>query len=789
MAMDPSFAGLPDFDDFLVDDHDFVPISNQHPDLINEVDFSVPSSLDLNFLENPFLPPDLGTASLSPPVPVDAAVEPNAPSPASGSSSLSSVGTSPGGNSSSDDSEYSETVIKYMTQILMEENIEDKPLMFYDPLGLQVTEKSFYEALGEKYPPSNQYQQAPEYPPSSNQYKQAPYLHRNVDSPDDVFSESTGDYGTNSSSTTTSTEPQWLGDLGEYWSPFSQGTDHHGDFVFQTNGGSQLVAHPSKAVYNNVGDGLELLGQNLFTDSESMLQFRRGVEEASKFLPQGNQLVFDVESSMVLPEWKGEQLKLDKSERESSPAGSKGRKNHEREDIDLEEGRSNKQSAVYTEDSDLSEMFDKVLLSTDSLSLCCNDGTLQNEGGKVSQTNEQPQGANGGKTRAKKQDKKKDTVDLRTLLILCAQAVSACDNRTANELLKQIRQHSSPLGDGSQRLAHFFANALEARLAGTGTGTQIFYSALLSKRVSTFEILKAYKVHLSACPFKRISLFFANKMICKAAEKATSVHIIDFGIEYGFQWPILIHKFSRRAGGPPKLRITGIEFPQPGFRPTETILETGKRLAEYCERFNVPFEYHAIASQKWETIQIEDLKIDRNEMLAVNCFYRFKNLHDETVEDTSPRNAVLNLIRRMNPDIFVHTIVNGAYNGPFFVTRFREALFHFSALFDVFDATLSCESQQRLMLENEFLGREAMNVIACEGLERVERPETYKQWQVRTTRAGFRPLPLDQELMSIFRCKMKEWYHKDFVLDEDNRWMLQGWKGRIVYASSCWVPA
>ncbi|KAG4974008.1 hypothetical protein JHK87_030829 [Glycine soja] len=38
-----------------------------------------------------------------------------------------------------------------------------------------------------------------------------------------------------------------------------------------------------------------------------------------------------------------------------------------------------------------------------------------------------------------------------------------------------------------------------------------------------------------------------------------------------------------------------------------------------------------------------------------------------------------------------------------------------------------------------------MNAIACEGSERIERPETYKQWQVRNTRAGFKRLLLNEE--------------------------------------------
>ncbi|KAK4286538.1 hypothetical protein QN277_003081 [Acacia crassicarpa] len=143
----------------------------------------------------------------------------------------------------------------------------------------------------------------------------------------------------------------------------------------------------------------------------------------------------------------------------------------------------------------------------------------------------------------------------------------------------------------------------------------------------------------------------------------------------------------------------------------------------------------------------------------------------------------------MKPDLFVQCIANGSYNGPFFVTRFREALFHFSALYDMYDTLVPRENQWRLMLEKEMYGRAAMNVVACEGLERVERPETYKQWQARVSRAGFKQLPLNRELMAKFRDKIEAWYHKDFLFDEDSNWMLQGWKGRILYASTCWVPA
>lgn len=81
-----------------------------------------------------------------------------------------------------------------------------------------------------------------------------------------------------------------------------------------------------------------------------------------------------------------------------------------------------------------------------------------------------------------------------------------------------------------------------------------------------------------------------------------------------------------------------------------------------------------------------------------------------------------------------------------------------------------------------------MNIVACEGTARVERPEPYKQWQLRNQRAGFRQLPLEQDIVKEVRAKVQRRYHKDFLVDEDDYWMLQGWKGRVIYALSCWKP-
>ncbi|GLU11590.1 hypothetical protein SLE2022_283270 [Rubroshorea leprosula] len=785
--MDPK---SPEFSDYYIngiqDGQDTILTNpDQNPSLTNGFDFHVPSP-DLSFMDVPFLPSNSEPAASFPSsVSVSGADE---------VSFTATTGWSPGGDSfpPASDTESSDPVLKFISQILMEENVENEP--WEDPLALRYTEQRLYEALGQQYPPP------PPPPPPINEPQLV--LNQNMESPNtdvsgSIYGCATNNHPSTSPETGTGTDNLWGEDVG-FQNPALLQVPLPSDHNFQSNSNhlSSQFSAESNDTLGNMGNSLmepsatELMVQNIFSDSESVLQFKRGFEEASKFLPTSNQLIINLESSTFATNQKegvsNVVVKEDKRERQQSPDRSKGGKNHERENRDLEEERSTKHSAVYVEEGELSDMFDKVLLYAFKP---VDNEDVKHEESRTLQKNEHPSESNGGKSRSKRQGKKKETIDLRTLLILCAKAISSFDNRTAGELLKQIREHSSPSGDGSQKLAHYLANGLAARLDGSGSRIQNFYGFLTSKKVTAADKLKAYKVHLTACPFKKLAIAFANDMISKVAEKATALHIVDFGIDYGFHWPILIHLLSMRPGGPPKLRITGIELPQRGFRPAERIEETGRRLARYCERFNVPFEYKAMAVQNWDTIQLEDLQIDKNEMLAVNNFYRFEYLLDESAQVDCPRNAVLKLIKSMDPDIVIHSVVNASYNAPFFVTRFREALFHFSAMYDMLDTTVPREEPARLMIENEVYGRQAMNVVACEGSERVPRPEVYKQWQFRNIRAGFKPFPLDQELMQELRHKLKTCYHKDFVIDEDGDWMLQGWKGRILNASSCWVPA
>eukprot|EP00252_Welwitschia_mirabilis_P025278 TRINITY_DN7821_c0_g1_i1.p1 TRINITY_DN7821_c0_g1~~TRINITY_DN7821_c0_g1_i1.p1 ORF type:complete len:791 (-),score=146.94 TRINITY_DN7821_c0_g1_i1:553-2925(-) len=758
------------------------------------------------------------------------AVQANAFSPASSSSSSSlsssssvstasapSMATSTKADGESEDTElFSDLVLKYINDMLMEENLDEKKCMYQECSAFQATVKPFYDILGESYPPPCSQTAETEQVPL-NDYStpdQASASHYTSSASSDSFLRQTAP-GT--------AKDQYLGFVKPDLSFKIEDSSWIGN-LFESqlrNGFESSIGLPSQASFNTVLNGDQNSQIYDIKVQPSSIHKISRPDLFSGFVPPVNGAVNRSKSSssseedhtarivnasislngphVATVQNKSEQswndLKILQAEEDKNASEPKKRedflnasernKNVHRYEVDIEDRPSNKHSAVYSDNVVRTETFDEVLLcqtrNGKNFSVI-QQQVLRNGTSKNSQNAESSKSSKG---RRKKQGKK-EMVDLRALLIRCAQSAASGDNKGAEEILKQIKQHASPYGDGSQRLAHYFAEGLLARLSGTGCQ---LYTMKKAVRFSAAEILKAYHLYIMSTPFKKMAHFWSNQTIMDVTEKATSVHIVDFGILYGFQWPCLIQTLGNRGGGPPRLRITGIDFPQPGFRPAERIEETGRRLKDYAESFGVPFKYKAIAT-KWESLKLEDLELgDSDEVLVVNCMFRMRNVMDETVVAESPRDIVLNKIREMNPKVFIHGVTNGAYNAPFFITRFREALFHYSALFDAFDATIANDHPERLVLEGEIFGREILNVVSCEGLERVERPETYKQWQGRTQRAGFAQLPLNRNILSRVRERVSQYYHKDFAVDQDNQWMLLGWKGRIVYALGTFAPA
>ncbi|XP_078150717.1 scarecrow-like protein 9 [Carex rostrata] len=505
-------------------------------------------------------------------------------------------------------------------------------------------------------------------------------------------------------------------------------------------------------------------------------EFQRGVEEGLKFLPNHNRLSISLHVSNLSlnPTKKCEsnslELRLGEEKKSNLLSKSKGKRNTNDGDLDLLEERNCKIAMVSGEETIRGEMLDRIVLYHRENCSRVEISSLREI--KELKANSYSEYRN-----------QHDHINLRESLISCANAIFMNDNKFAFELIKQIRKEASPIGDGIQRLACILVDGLEARLAGTESAT---YRQYFTRQVSTNDYMIAYYMCSRVVPVMRVSYHFANESILNAIGNASKIHIVDFGISHGFQWPSLIQSLAKRKDGTLKLRITGIDLPQPGFHPAERINETGRRLEDYARCFGVPFEYQGITSQ-WEAICINDLSINDDEVLIVNSIYHLGSTRDEPLSGkNTPRNKLLDLIQDTKPKLFVQGIFNLSFS-PFFITRFKQVLLQFSTHFDMHDTLLPGDYKHMQLLEREIYGPSIINLIAREGSDLV-RPENYKHWHMRNLQTGFQPFPVDPRVVKECREFFRTGYNDACFVEEDCNWFFWGWKGNIIYAISLWKP-
>jgi hypothetical protein len=65
----------------------------------------------------------------------------------------------------------------------------------------------------------------------------------------------------------------------------------------------------------------------------------------------------------------------------------------------------------------------------------------------------------------------------------------------------------------------------------------------MSTRTSLVEMLKAYQLYLTVCCFKMMAYKFSNMTIANVIVGRKKLHIVDYGIHHGLQWPSLLGIF------------------------------------------------------------------------------------------------------------------------------------------------------------------------------------------------------------------------------------------------------
>ncbi|KAK4744449.1 hypothetical protein SAY87_010761 [Trapa incisa] len=371
---------------------------------------------------------------------------------------------------------------------------------------------------------------------------------------------------------------------------------------------------------------------------------------------------------------------------------------------------------------------------------------------------------------------------LKDVLFACAKAVEEDDAFRIEWLMSELQAMVSVSGKPIQRLAAYMLEGLVARLASSGSS--ICMSLRCEEPVAGPDLLSYMHMIYEICPYFKFGYLSANGAIADAMKDEDRIHIIDFMIAQGSQWISLIQALGTRPGGVPRLRITGIDASVSSYARGGSLEIVGKRLAKIAESCNVPSEFSAAMVPASE-INFEQLGIRTGEAIAVNFPLMLHHVPDENVCSGNHRDRLIRLSKSLSPRVVTLVEQESNTNAVPFYPRFMETFRYYSAVFDSIDVALPRDHRERVRAEQHCLARDIVNLIACEGMERVERHEPLAKWRSRFMMAGFHPYPLSSSVNATIRDLLLG-YCESYMLKEWDGALFLGWMNRPLVSSCAW---
>ncbi|KAM7515836.1 hypothetical protein LguiA_005419 [Lonicera macranthoides] len=359
-------------------------------------------------------------------------------------------------------------------------------------------------------------------------------------------------------------------------------------------------------------------------------------------------------------------------------------------------------------------------------------------------------------------------------LMACAEAVQQDNLKLADALVKHIVYLAVSQAGAMRKVATYFAEALARRIY------KIYPQDSLEPSYSDVLQMHFYET----CPYLKFAHFTANQAILEAFAGASRVHVIDFSLKQGMQWPALMQALALRPGGPPAFRLTGIGPPQPDN--TDTLQQVGWKLAQLAETIGVEFEFRGFVANSLADLDASMLEIRPSEVeaVAVNSVFELHRL----LARPGAIEKVLSSIKAMKPKIVTVVEIESDHNGVVFLDRFNEALHYYSTMFDSLESTgLTQFNHQDLVMSEVYLGRQIYNVVACEGVDRVERHETLTQWRTRLSSAGFDSVHLGSKAFKQASMLLDLFAGGDgYRVEETDGCLMLGWHMRPLITTSAY---
>ncbi|MCO5568974.1 hypothetical protein L7F22_022678 [Adiantum nelumboides] len=396
---------------------------------------------------------------------------------------------------------------------------------------------------------------------------------------------------------------------------------------------------------------------------------------------------------------------------------------------------------------------------------------------------------------------------LEQLLVYCMTAIENNDATLAQQLVWVLNNTVSIEGDPNQRVAAYFLRALISRAARLMSSFPGLYALPphLQERgtlINSTRVLSAIELagFVDLTPWHRFGFSASNGAILGAAQGRHSIHIVDFSITHCMQWPTLIEALSKCPHGPPRVRLT-VHSARPHVPPllNMSFEEVGMKLTAFAKSKKVPFQFNVLP-QKITELTPSCVAVQDGEMLVINCQMRARYISDEPTGAaadggqlgggvSSLRVQFMRWIREVQPDLVTFVDEDADMGSKDAVCRLKAAFNYLWIPYDAMDTFLPRESKQRMQYEGD-IGSKIENIVACEGEERVERPESKEKWVHRlTTSSNLQTIQFSEAVVAEVKAMLEEhaagWSLKKADAGDS---LLLTWKGHnVVFAIAC-VP-
>ncbi|KAJ4840514.1 hypothetical protein Tsubulata_000456 [Turnera subulata] len=202
-----------------------------------------------------------------------------------------------------------------------------------------------------------------------------------------------------------------------------------------------------------------------------------------------------------------------------------------------------------------------------------------------------------------------DQLSILHLLKAYGEAMEMEAKELGEEIVKRLHEKACPMGSTLQRLAYYLIQALDKEV-----------DFLVQEASRNFEA--AFLAFYQIFPYGRFAHFTANSVILEAIPRDVEVvHIVDFDIGNGVQWPSVIEAIARR--GHRGVRLTAIKWEEEDYvsaPATHRFEETKMRLQEYARSFGLRLK---VEEMGMDALVSEMKRTKKNgggsEWLAFNC--------------------------------------------------------------------------------------------------------------------------------------------------------------------------